>query len=107
MIGIQLTEAAAKRIIDYTQAHGGVGLRLGLRKSGCSGWAYTVDMASDITDQDVVCEDRGAKVIFDECWKNALDGIEVDFVKDGLNQTFRFTNPNVKGECGCGESIAI
>lgn len=107
MAGVQLSEAAAQRIINYTQSHGGVGLRLGLRKAGCSGWAYTVDMASEITEQDVVCEDRGAKVVFDERWLNAFDGVQVDFVKDGLNQSFRFTNPNVKGECGCGESIAI
>lgn len=104
---IRLTAAAAQRIASYTQNHGGLGLRLGLRKSGCSGWAYTVDMAQEITPDDVVFEDQGAKVILEQRWLEALQGTEVDFVKDGLNQTFRFHNPNVKGECGCGESIAI
>jgi iron-sulfur cluster assembly protein len=107
MNDIQLTQAAAERIIQYTQANGGVGLRLGLKKAGCSGWAYTVDMAVEVEPDDVIFEDRGAKVVLNESWVDALRGTEVDFVKEGLNQTFKFSNPNVKGECGCGESIAL
>ncbi|GAB4193384.1 MAG: iron-sulfur cluster assembly protein IscA [Wenzhouxiangellaceae bacterium] len=104
---IHLTESAAQRILDYTARNGGFGLRLGLRKAGCSGWAYTVDMASDAGPDDVVFEDRGAKVIINQRWLEALAGTEVDFIRIGLNQRFEFRNPNVKAECGCGESIAV
>lgn len=104
---IALTDAAVQRIRDYTRRNGGLGLRLGLKKAGCSGYAYTVDMALEAGPDDVVFEDRGAKVVLEKRWLEALAGTEIDFVREGLNQSFRFRNPNVKGECGCGESIAI
>jgi iron-sulfur cluster assembly protein len=85
----------------------GVGLRLSVKKTGCSGFAYVVNYADDIAADDVVFEDHGVKVIVDRDSLGFIDGTEVDFVKQGLNEAFRFRNPNVKGECGCGESFTV
>jgi len=85
----------------------GVGLRIGVRKSGCSGWAYTIDYADSVEPDDVVFDREGVKVIVDNDSLELIDGTEVDFVKDGLNEAFKFRNPNVKGECGCGESFTV
>ena len=85
----------------------GVGLRIGVRKSGCSGYAYTIDYADAIDADDVVFDRDGVKVIVDPKSLGLIDGTEVDFVKDGLNEAFKFRNPNVKGECGCGESFTV
>ena len=82
-------------------------MRLAVKKTGCSGFAYVVNYADDIHDDDVVFEDRGVKVIVDKQSLGFIDGTEVDFVKQGLNEAFRFRNPNVKGECGCGESFTV
>lgn len=84
-----------------------MGLRLAVKKTGCSGFAYVVNYADDIHADDVVFEDRGVKVIVDKQSLGYIDGTEVDFVKQGLNEAFRFRNPNVKGECGCGESFTV
>jgi len=84
-----------------------LGLRLAVKKTGCSGFAYVVNYADDIHADDVVFEDRGVKVIVDKQSLGYIDGTEVDFVKQGLNEAFRFRNPNVKGECGCGESFTV
>ena len=86
---------------------GGLGLRLGVRKTGCSGWAYTVDKAEAIGDDDQVFEQFGVKVVIDSKALALLDGTEVDFVRQGLNRNFVFRNPNVAGECGCGESFSV
>ena len=85
----------------------GVGLRIGVRKSGCSGYAYTIDYADAIDADDVVFDRDGVKLIVDPESLGLIDGTEVDFVKDGLNEAFKFRNPNVKGECGCGESFTV
>ena len=85
----------------------GLGLRLAVKKTGCSGFAYVVNYADDLHADDVVFEDRGVKVIVDKQSLGYIDGTEVDFVKQGLNEAFRFRNPNVKGECGCGESFTV
>ena len=84
-----------------------MGLRLSVKKTGCSGFAYVVNYADEIGSDDLVFEDQGVKVIVDRASLGYIDGTEVDFVKQGLNEAFRFRNPNVKGECGCGESFSV
>jgi iron-sulfur cluster assembly protein len=107
-MSISLTESAATRIRTFLAARGhGIGLRLGVRKTGCSGFAYVVNYADAQQDDDVVFEDQGVRVFVDPGSLKLIDGTEVDFVKQGLNEAFRFRNPNVKGECGCGESFSV
>lgn len=107
-MAITLTESAALRVRDYLQRRGdGLGLRLGVKKTGCSGFAYVVNYADEIGDGDQVFEDRAVKIVVDSESLPYIDGTVVDFVKDGLNEAFRFRNPNVKGECGCGESFNV
>ncbi len=107
-MAIKLTEAAAGRIRNFIDSRGhGVGLRLGIKKTGCSGFAYVVNYADQVGSEDVVFEDRGVKVIVDPESLRYIDGTVVDFVKQGLNEAFRFLNPNIKGECGCGESFTV
>jgi iron-sulfur cluster assembly protein len=105
---ISLTESAANRVRSFLSTRGhGVGLRLGVRKTGCSGFAYVINYADDVHPEDHIFEDRGVKVFVDRASLSLLDGTIVDFVKQGLNEAFRFRNPNVKGECGCGESFSV
>jgi iron-sulfur cluster assembly protein len=107
-MSISLTSAAADRVRSFLGRRGaGVGLRLSVKKTGCSGFAYVVNYADEIGADDVVFEDQGVKVIVDRDSLGYIDGTEVDFVKQGLNEAFRFRNPNVKGECGCGESFTV
>jgi iron-sulfur cluster assembly protein len=107
-MAISLTQSAASRVRSFLEKRGrGVGLRIGVRKSGCSGYAYTIDYADAIDADDVVFDRDGVKVIVDPESLGLIDGTEVDFVKDGLNEAFKFRNPNVKGECGCGESFNV
>jgi iron-sulfur cluster assembly protein len=107
-MAISLTQSAATRVRSFLEKRGrGVGLRIGVRKSGCSGYAYTIDYADAIDAGDVVFDRDGVKVIVDPKSLDLIDGTEVDFVKDGLNEAFKFRNPNVKGECGCGESFTV
>lgn len=108
-MAISLTTSAAERVRSYLGRRGhGVGLRLGVRKTGCSGFAYVVDYADEVLDGDIVFDDaNGVKVVVDASALDLLDGTEVDFVRDGLNEAFRFRNPNVSGECGCGESFSV
>ena len=107
-MAISLTQSAATRVRSFLEKRGrGVGLRIGVRKSGCSGYAYTIDYADEIDAGDVVFDRDGVKVIVDPKSLGLIDGTEVDFVKDGLNEAFKFRNPNVKGECGCGESFTV
>ncbi|MDX1403039.1 MAG: iron-sulfur cluster assembly accessory protein [Woeseiaceae bacterium] len=107
-MAISLTEPAAERVRNFLDARGsGVGLRLGIKKTGCNGFAYVINYADEIGDSDVVFEDRGVTVVVDRSSLELIDGTEVDFVKQGLNEAFRFRNPNVTGECGCGESFSV
>ena len=107
-MAISLTASAAERVRSYLEKRGhGIGLRVGVRKTGCSGYAYVIDYADSIDQEDAVFEGQGVKVIVDPKSLELIDGTEVDFVKDGLNEAFKFRNPNVKGECGCGESFNI
>ena len=107
-MAITLTESAAVRVKDYlARRGGGAGIRLGVKRTGCSGWAYVVDYADDADGDDVVFEAKDVRVFVDPEHLKLIDGTEVDFVKQGLNEAFRFRNPNVKGECGCGESFSV
>ncbi|MED5420132.1 MAG: iron-sulfur cluster assembly accessory protein [Pseudomonadota bacterium] len=107
-MAISLTEPAAERVSNYLETRGsGVGLRIGVKKTGCNGFAYVVNYADKVNDDDHVFVDRGVTVVVDGQSLELIDGTEVDFIKEGLNEAFRFRNPNVSGECGCGESFNI
>jgi iron-sulfur cluster assembly protein len=107
-MSISLTNAAAERVKNFLHRRGhGVGLRIGVKKTGCSGFAYVINYADDVKNDDIVFEEQGVKVIVDRESLGYIDGTQVDFVKQGLNEAFRFRNPNVKGECGCGESFTV
>ena len=107
-MAISLTASAAERVQNYLEARGeGVGLRLGITETGCSGYSYVINYADEVAANDVVFEDKGVKIVVDPDALKLIDGTEVDFVKNGLNEAFSFKNPNVTGECGCGESFNI
>lgn len=106
-MAIELTPTAANRVRGFIEKDGGVGLRLGVRKTGCSGWAYTVDLATEILADDVVFEQEGVKIVVNPESLAFLDGSIVDFRAEGLGSTFHFDNPNATEECGCGESFTI
>ena len=107
-MAITITESAADRIRDSLASRGkGIGLRVGVKTSGCSGFMYTIDFADETTENDQVFEDHGVKVIVDKDSLGFLDGTEVDFGREGLNEAFRFNNPNAAAECGCGESFTV
>lgn len=107
-MAISLTDSAATRVRSFLATRGqGLGLRLGVRKTGCSGFAYVINYADDTKPDDIVFEDHGIKVFVDPASLPLIDGTIVDFVKQGLNEAFRFKNPNIKGECGCGESFSV
>ena len=107
-MAITLTAAAADRVKTFLDSRGaGVGLRLGVKTNGCSGMAYVLEFVDEIEADDVVFEDQGVKVVVSPKSLVYLDGTELDFAREGLNEGFQFNNPNVKGECGCGESFSI
>ena len=107
-MAISLTDSAAERVQNYLEARGeGIGLRVGITETGCSGYSYVINYADDIESDDVVFEDKGIKIVVAPEALKLIDGTEVDFVKNGLNEAFSFKNPNVTGECGCGESFNI
>jgi iron-sulfur cluster assembly protein len=107
-MAITLTTAAAERVKNFLATRGsGVGLKLAVKKTGCSGFAYVVNYAEEIGAGDIVFDSQGVKVVVDPASLPYIDGTEVDFVRHGLNEAFRFRNPNVKGECGCGESFNV
>jgi iron-sulfur cluster assembly protein len=107
-MAITLTETAADRVKSFMQERGrGVALRLGVRTTGCSGMAYIMEYADQIEADDVVFEDHGIKVVVSPKSLVYLDGTELDYAREGLNEGFRFNNPNVKDTCGCGESFNV
>jgi len=108
-MAVELTQAAADHVArEITKRGSGEGLRIGTKKSGCTGFAYVVDYADSIGDQDAVYESHGVKVVVDSASLDQLDGMVIDFVKTNLlNEGFEFRNPNVKDMCGCGESFSV
>lgn len=105
---ITLTQNAAKHIENFLTKRGkGHGIRLGVKTSGCSGMAYTLEFVDDILPDDLVFEDFGVKVFVDPKSHVYLDGTQLDYTKEGLQEGFKFQNPNVKNECGCGESFHV
>ncbi len=107
-MAISMTEAAAQHVRRSLDGRGkGNGIRLGVRTTGCSGLAYVLEFVDEAAGEDLVFESFGVKVIIDPKSLAYLDGTELDFVKEGLNEGFKFNNPNVRGECGCGESFNV
>ncbi len=105
---IQLTESAAKQIqTQLTKRGRGIGLRVGIKKVGCSGFAYTYDYADEIGPEDQLFESHGTKLVVDPKSLDFLDGSTLDYVRESLKQAFKFTNPNVDAMCGCGESFSV
>jgi iron-sulfur cluster assembly protein len=107
-MAVTLTERAAQHISNFIAKRGkGVGLRLGVRTSGCSGMAYTLEFADEIAGDDNQFDSHGVKVLIDPKSLAYLDGTELDYVREGLNEGFKFNNPNIKSQCGCGESFGV
>jgi iron-sulfur cluster assembly protein len=107
-MAITLSERAANRVQKFLDQRGkGVGLRLGVRTSGCSGMAYTLEFVDETLPEDITFESYGVKVLIDPKSLTFLEGTELDFVREGLNEGFKFNNPNVKNSCGCGESFNV
>lgn len=106
-MSIQLTDNAAQRVKQFLEKEKGLALRLGVRKTGCSGWAYEVSIASEFGNNDQVFEDKGVKIVIDNVSLPFLQGSKIDFTVSGLNRTFQFDNPNATDACGCGESFTI
>lgn len=107
-MAITLTESAARHISRFLEQRGsGIGLKVGVRTTGCSGMAYKLEYADAADPSDVSFESRGVRVFVDPQSLSYIDGTEVDFVRDGLNESFRFNNPKVTAECGCGESFTV
>jgi iron-sulfur cluster assembly protein len=107
-VGISVSDAAAQRANDFLVNRGsGIGLRLGVKTTGCSGLAYVLEFVDEVNEDDTVFEDNGVKIIIDGKSLVYLDGTQLDFAKEGLNEGFQFVNPNANGECGCGESFNV
>ena len=107
-MGITMSEAAARHVRKYLEQRGsGEGLRLGVKTSGCSGMAYVLEVYDCLEPEDVVFEEHGIKIAVDPKSLVYLDGTELDYTREGLNEGFQFNNPNVKDTCGCGESFNV
>ncbi|MFA5627305.1 MAG: iron-sulfur cluster assembly protein IscA [Thiohalomonadaceae bacterium] len=107
-MAITITEAAARHVEKFLAGRGkGVGVRLGVKPSGCSGMSYVLEFVDELQADDQVFEGHGVKVIIDNKSLLYLDGTELDFAREGLNEGFKFNNPNVKDACGCGESFNV
>ena len=103
-----MTPAASERVRSFIENRGkGLGLRLGIKTTGCSGLAYVLEFVDDLNEDDTMFNINDVNIIIDGKSLVYLDGIQLDFVKEGLNEGFKFTNPNAKGECGCGESFNV
>jgi iron-sulfur cluster assembly protein len=107
-MAIHLSDIAASRVQHFLQNRGkGIGLRLGVKTTGCSGLAYVIEFVDELRDGDEVFESKGVKVVVDKKSLMFLDGTEVDYAKVGLQEGFQFKNPNAKDNCGCGESFTV
>ena len=107
-MAIHVTERAAKQIQNQLQKRGsGIGLRLGVKTAGCSGYAYVLEYADEQAADEVVFDQYDVKVLVKQSDLDKLDGIELDYAKEGFNEAFKFNNPNVKATCGCGESFSV
>ena len=107
-MGITLTESAAKHVQNFIAKRGkGLGLRIGVRTTGCSGMAYKLEFADVLSDEDMQFHSHGVTLLVDPKSLPYIDGMELDFQREGLNEGFKFNNPNVKNECGCGESFQV
>jgi len=107
-MAITVTQSAADRINDFLANRGkGVGLRLGVKTTGCSGMAYVIEFVDELNPEDEVFEDHGVKVVVDRKSLVYIDGTELDFAREGLNEGFQFNNPNEQAQCGCGESFTV
>ena len=107
-MAVTLTEAAARHVTRYLSRRGrGVGVRLGVKTTGCSGLAYKLEYADEQAPEDVVYESNGVTVLVDPKSLAYIDGTQLDFVREGLNEGFRFSNPNERDKCGCGESFRV
>lgn len=107
-MSVTMTPAASERVRTFITNRGkGLGLRLGIKTTGCSGLAYVLEFVDDLNEDDTLFNIDDVNIIIDGKSLVYLDGIELDFVKEGLNEGFKFTNPNAKGECGCGESFNV
>ena len=107
-MAVTLTESAAKHVSNFLVKRGkGVGLRLGVRTTGCSGLAYKLEYADEILPEDVQFHSHGVMVVVDPRSLPYLDGTELDFAREGLNEGFKFNNPNVREQCGCGDSFSV
>jgi iron-sulfur cluster assembly protein len=105
---ISLTEAAARHVDQFLKKRGkGLGLRLGVRTSGCSGMAYKLEFVDEAGEDDEAFESHGIKVFVDAKSLPYIDGTELDYAKEGLNEGFKFNNPNIQSQCGCGESFTV
>lgn len=108
MAMITLTEKAAKHVAGFLAKRGkGIGLRFGVRTSGCSGMAYKLEFVDEANPEDLIFESHGVKVLVDPKSIPYIDGTELDYAREGLNEGFKFNNPNIKDQCGCGESFNV
>ncbi len=107
-MAVTLTEAAARHVNRYLTKRGkGIGVRLGVKTTGCSGLAYTLEYVDELPPEDTVFEGHGVKILVDPTSLAYIDGTQLDFVREGLNEGFRFNNPNERDKCGCGESFRV
>ncbi len=107
-MSVTLSEAAARHVNRYLSKRGkGVGVRLGVKTTGCSGMAYTLEYVDELAPDDVVFEEHGVKILVDPKSLAYIEGTQLDYVREGLNEGFRFNNPNERDRCGCGESFRV
>lgn len=107
-MSVTLSEAAARHVNRYLAKRGkGVGVRLGVKTTGCSGLAYTLEFVDEKSPEDIVFEEHGVKVLVDPKSIAYIEGTQLDYVREGLNEGFRFNNPNERDKCGCGESFRV
>ncbi len=106
-MAITLTERAARHVQNFLSKNNGNGLRVGVKPTGCSGFMYVVQPVQDVKEHDQVFVSQGVQIVVDDESMKYMDGTEVDFAREGLNEGFKFQNPNVKATCGCGESFSL